>query len=172
MAAYPEFLPAPQVSGYGVETITGVSAVTFERGNTRQRRSIRRERHVFNLSLVLTMPDLWAWQSWANQYGYDWHTMNLQTHYAGLAGTTLLPHLVRYISDITIEPVGFDYVRVSLQAEMDANTLPGGLVDFTGNWYLGGTPAAPSSSNWVLGGTPASPSVNFIVAGSPGNPAA
>lgn len=172
MASYPGFLPAPQVASYATETIVGVSAVTFERGNTRQRRSIRRERIVFNLAMVFDIPQLWAWQSWANQYGYDWHTMNLQSHYAGLAGSTLIPHLVRYISDIQIEPVGFDQVRVSLQAEMDANTLPGGFVDFTGNWYLGGTPAAPSSANSVLGGTPASPSTNFIVAGSPGNPAA
>ena len=172
MASYPGYLPAPQVSGYATETIVGVSAVTFERGNTRQRRSIRRERIVFGLSMVLNTTDLWAWQSWANQYGYDWHTMPLVSHYSGLAGSTLIAHTIRYISDIVIEPVAFGYMRVSVQAEMDANTLPGGFVDFTGNWYLGGTPAVPSSSNRVLGGTPASPSTNFIVAGTPGNPAA
>ena len=172
MAQYPVGLPIAQVSDYAVDINHGVSSVLFERGNTRQRHFARQERHSFTISIVLSLADLWTWQSWANQYGYDWHYMPMVSNYSGFTGSKPVPHYIRYTSDISIQMLGADYVRVSVQAELDVNTLPQGAVDFTGNWYVGGTPAAPSSSNWILGGTPAAPSANNIIAGSPAYPAA
>lgn len=170
--SYPSGLPLPLVSGYGVNVDHGLSAVTFERGNTRQRRGVSRQRHVFSLSMILTIPHLWEWQSWANRYGYDWHLMDLQSSYSGAASTRLIPHTVRYISDISIQLIDHQRVQVSVQAEMDLDTLPIGIVVPSGDWYVGGTPASPSNSNNILAGTPAAPSSNVIIAGSPGLPAA
>lgn len=170
--SYPFGLPQPLVSGYGVDVNYGLSAVTFERGNTRQRRGVSRQRHVFSLSMILTIPQLWEWQSWANRYGYDWHLMDLQSSFSGAASVRLIPHTVRYISDISVQLVDHAHVQVAVQAEMDLNTLPIGAVIPSGDWYVGGTPASPSSSNSVQAGTPAAPSSNVITAGSPGVPAA
>lgn len=172
MAEYPSGLPLATVSGYEIAIDHGVSAVAFERGNTRKRHFAKQERHSFALSMVFSLSELWVWQSWANQYGYDWHYMPMVSNYSGFTGTTPVPHYIRYTSDIGIQMIAADYVRVTVQAELDVNTLPQGSVDFTGNWYLGGTPAVPSSSNWILGGTPAAPSANNIIAGSPAYPAA
>lgn len=171
MSAYPSTLPCPQIEGYQVDIDYGVSGVTFENGNRRQRRQFRQERHYFTFSLVLTTAQLWTWQSWANQFGYDWHYMNLESNYSGLAGQTLIPHYIRYISDISIEAVDIDYFRVSVQAEMDVDTLPIGVVEFTGDWLIANTPAAPATDR-IIAGTPAAPATDFIIAGSPAAPAA
>jgi hypothetical protein len=167
---YPLELPGPLVSGYQVDVSYGVTAVAFERGNTRQRRGVTSKRHVFGLSFVFTVPELWTWQSWASRHGYDWHYMDLISSYSGAARA--IPHLIRYTGDISFQTIDLERVRVSVEAEMDLNTLPLGDVVPSGDWIIGGTPASPSSANWILGGTPASPSTDFIIAGSPGNPAA
>jgi hypothetical protein len=171
MPTYPSTLPCPQIEGYQVNVDYGVAAVVFENGRRRQRRSASRERQIFSLSLVLTLPQLWTWQSWANQFGYPWHQMNLESHYAGLVGKTLVSHTIRYISDITIEPVDADYMRVSFQAEMDMDTLPAGIVQPSGNWIIARTPATPPT-DWIIAKTPAAPSTDTITAGTPATPAA
>ncbi len=167
---YPSGLPNALVQDYRVEVSHGVSAVAFERGNTRQRRSVNTKRHVFGLSMIFTMPQLWEWQSWANAYGYDWHYMDMISSYSGASGA--IPHLVRYIGDISFQTVDLEHVRVSVQAEMDLNTLPLGDIVPSGDWIIAGTPAAPSNSNSIQAGTPAAPSTDFIIAGTPGVPAA
>jgi hypothetical protein len=168
MTAYPSSLPLPQIEGYQVAVTIGTSGVQFENGNSRRRRSARQERHVFSMALVLSVSDLWDWQSWANEFGYDWHYLNLTTSFAGFTTGRTLPHYIRYIGDISIEPVSASHVRVSFQAEMDLNTLPLGIIEQTGNVYVAGTPASPSSSNTIRAGTPASPSTDQIIAGTPG----
>jgi hypothetical protein len=168
LTAYPSTLPLPQIDGYQMAVNTGVSSVRFENGNTRQRRSARQERHVFALSLVLSVTELWTWQKWANEYGYDWHYLDLTTSFAGFTTGRTLPHYIRYIGDIAIQPVSASHVRVSIEAEMDLNTLPLGIIEQTGDVYVGGTPASPSNANTVIAGTPASPSTDVIVAGTPG----
>lgn len=173
MSDYPLTLPLPLVAEYAVQTVVGVSAVSFERGNNRQRRTASRERHTFSLSFVLTTAQLWEWQSWANQSGYDWHLMNLESAYSALSGSgaRLVPHYVRYISDITIETLGGGYLRVLVSAELDLGRVPASNITPTGNWYVGGTPATPAA-NTITAGTPASPAVNTITAGTPILPAA
>lgn len=173
MAEYPTTLPGPQIAEYGISNIFGLSAVRFERGNNRQRRGAKRDRIVFGLSFVFSTAQLWTWQSWANRYGYDWHTMPLESAWSGQSSTgeTVVPHTVRYISNIDIQPIGNGYVRVSVQAEMDVNTLPQGIVVQTGNWYVARTPSNPAT-DVIIAGTPASPSTNVIIAGTPDLPAA
>jgi hypothetical protein len=96
--------------------------------------------------------------------------MDLISGYSGAARA--ITHLIRYIGDLSFQTVDLEHVRVSVQAVMDLNTAPLGDIVPSGDWIIGGTPASPSSTNWILGGTPASPSTDFIIAGSPGNPAA
>lgn len=165
---YPSALPTALVQDYRVEVAHGVTAVAFERGNTRQRKRATTRRHVFGLSMVFTVPELWTWQSWANRYGFDWHYMNLISSYSGAARA--IPHLIRYIGDISVQTVDLEHVRVSVEAEMDINTLPLGEVIPTGDWIIGGAPDDPSA-DFIIGVTPASPSTDFIIAGSPGVPA-
>lgn len=173
MAEYPSTLPAPQVSDYAIETAMPISAVTFERGNRRQRRGARKDRQVFTLSFIFSTAQLTVWQLWANQSGYDWHNMDLESPYSGLTldEAILIPHTVRYISDISLQLLAPDVFRVSVTAEMDVTTVPQGILAPSGNWYVAGTPASPAT-NTITAGTPASPAANFIVAGSPANPAA
>lgn len=173
MAEYPSTLPGPQIADYGVSNIFGLSAVRFENGGTRQRRGAKRDRIVFSLSFVFSTAELWVWQSWANAQGYDWHTMDLESAWSGLSSTgeTVIPHTVRYISDISTYPLGSGYHRVAVQAEMDVNTLPQGVVVQTGNWYVARTPSNPATDR-IIAGSPSAPSTDVIIAGSPDLPAA
>ena len=166
---YPSGLPCALVQDYRVEVAHGVSAVAFEHGNTRQRRGVTTRRHSFGLTMVFTVPQLWTWQSWANQHGYDWHYMNLISSYSG--ASRAIPHLIRYTGDISFQTIDLEHVRVSVMAEMDLDTLPLGFVIPSGDWIIGGTPDDPST-DFIIGGTPDDPSTDFIIAGSPGNPAA
>jgi hypothetical protein len=168
VTTYPSNLPSPQIADYQVNVFSGVSSVTFEAGNTRQRRSARQERYAFRLSVVLSKSELWSWQAWANTYGYDWHYLDLISNFSGFTTDIAIPHYVRYTSDIQIQPLGADYFMASFDAEMDLSTLPLGLVQQTGDVIIGGTPASPSNSDSIQAGTPASPSTDFIIAGQPG----
>lgn len=173
MTDYPSTLPLPAIADYAVQTVMGVAAVAFENGNRRQRRTSRRERHTFNLSFTFTTAQLWTWQSWANQYGYDWHQMLLESAYSGFSATgdRLILHYIRYTSDIDIEAIGNGYLRVTVSAELDLDRPPSGNIVPTGNWYVAGTPASPAT-NTITAGTPASPATDTITAGTPATPAA
>lgn len=173
MAQYPATLPGPLVAEYGVNNVFGLTAVRFENGGSRQRRGAKRDRIVFALSFHFSTAQLWTWQSWANGEGYSWHTMELESAWSGLSGTgeTVIPHTVRYISDIVIEPLGAGYVKATVQAEMDVNTLPQGIVVQTGTWYVARTPSNPATDR-IIAGTPAAPSADVIIAGTPDLPAA
>lgn len=173
MAGYPSTLPTPQIDGYATQIDYGYSAIAFENGNKRQRKRYKKELYYFQFSLILTSTQLWTWQSWANDFGYDWHWMQMQSNYVGAAGATVSRHYIRYTGDISIEAIDGIYYRVTVQAEMDINTLPEGVITFTGNWIRAGTPASPSNSNNILAGTPDAPSnSNTIIAGTPSYPAA
>jgi hypothetical protein len=167
---YPKSLPCPQIDDYSYEVDYGAAQVIFENGRGRQRRMAASGKYVFNLSLVLSMSQVWQWQSWANQYGYEWHYMPLMSDFAGVKEQTLVPHFVRYISDISFEPVDIGYMRASFQAELDSNTLPKGIVEQTGDIIIAGKPASPSA-DIIIAGKPASPSADIIVAGVPGQTA-
>lgn len=173
MVAYPSDLPLPLVADYAVSTVRGVDAVKFERGNRRQRRTAKRERQVFALAFTFSMAQLYEWQTWANAYGYYWHTMNLESPWSGLSasGSALIPHTVRYISDLSIEAITAGYVNVYVQAEMDVSSVPQGILAPSGNWYVAGTPASPAA-NRVIAGTPSAPATDVIIAGTPASPAA
>ena len=129
---------------------------------------------MFVLSLVLSTAQLWQWQNWANAYAYDWHWMKLASDLAGFRADPLIGHYIRYISDISIEPLDAKYFRVSVQAEMDLNTVPVGIFDPTGNWIVARTPASPSSPDVVFAENAAgvAPATDNIAAGYPGLPAA
>lgn len=168
---YPAILPCPQIDGYQVAVVYGTTGVRFENGMSRRRKGPKREQHVFSLSIVLTTAQLWTWQSWANDYGYEWHWINLPSNYAGATAETAVPHYIRYIGDITIEPVDALYFAVSVQAELDINTKPGELFEPTGDWIIGMSPATPPG-NVISAETANGIATDQINAGIPGLTAA
>lgn len=116
MPDYPSTLPLPQAEDYGHSVLSGNTAVKFEHGNTRQRAKMSANQYYFNLAFVLTTAQLAAWQIWATRYGYDWHSIVL-TGKPFLSSTSLLPTTLRYVSDITIEPLSGNYFKATVTAE-------------------------------------------------------
>lgn len=171
-SSYPAGLPAPQFAGYANETNVGLSAVQFEAGNRRQRRTAAKDREAFAVFFQFTTQQWWQWLSWVNQYGYDWHSLKLASAYSGLSisGEILIPHTVRYTSDIGFELVSPGIFRVSTQLEMDVSTVPQSIFTPSGNIYAAGTAASPATDK-IVAGTAASPSSDIIIAGTATLPA-
>jgi hypothetical protein len=170
---YPVGLPLPQVDSYSLQLSMGFTSTVFEGGNTRQRRRAMRERYIFSLSFVLTTAQLWTWQSWANMYGYQWHTMLLASDYSDQAGLglTVVPHTIRYISNISFETLSVGIIRAYVGAEMNIGNIPSYVIVPSGNWYFAGTPPLPSA-DIISSGTLNAPSINVVISGSPSIPAA
>lgn len=171
MATYPSNLPAPLIAEYSNSVNFGLSAIQFETGHRRQRRGAKRERQVFGLALVMPRALQYQWQTWINQYGYDFHYLDLESNWSGGTGQTLIPHFVRVIGDIVVEEIDGMNVKITYQVEMDLNTLPTGAFVPSGNWYVARTPSTPPTDR-IIAGTPSSPSTDWVIAGTPGIPAA
>lgn len=159
MANYPASLPQPQVEGYQVEIDYGIRNTLFENGNRRQRKVFQFERTVVTMTLVLSSAQLWTWQKFANDAGYDWHYMDFPSQYSGRPQFAKA-HLVRYIGDISITAIDPRYYRVTLQAEVDMTAVQQSAAVFSGNWVISDRTAALLSAEETL------------VAGSPRFPAA
>ena len=171
---YPATLPCPQIEGYQVSVTYGTTGVMFENGITRRRHGPKKEMHIFSIALVLSTAQLWTWQSWANVNGYDWHWMGLASDVFGFRGTIMQKHYIRYISDITINPVDAKYFRVSFQAEMDINFTTPGIFEPSNRWLIGKRPVAPATPDVVIAeiAPGVAPATDNISAGFPGLPAA
>lgn len=116
MPTYPSTLPLPSAEEYSFSNLVGSNAVTFEHGNTRQRIRTSRPQFYFSLTFVLTTTQLAAWQIWATRYGYDWHNINL-TGKPFVSSTNYIPTSIRYVSDISIEPLSDRNFKVTVSAE-------------------------------------------------------
>jgi hypothetical protein len=73
---------------------------------------------VYALEFVMTVEQLGDWQVWVNDNGYDYFTIdNLESYQSGLEGKVSSPHVIRFISNLTIDNPVFGWVRVKVQAE-------------------------------------------------------
>lgn len=119
---YPSAYPCPQISGYGLTVDRGFRRVTFDNGQSRQRRMYDEGPTVASLAFVLSVSDLYDWQTWVNEFGYDWFTMNLVSKWSATGEPSL--HRIRVISDLAIEALAQQFVKVSLTAEFDLTYTP------------------------------------------------
>lgn len=173
MTDYPSILPCPMASDYKGLVDFGLLAVKFNRGNTRRRRMASSRLETYDLSFAYTLQQLWTFQTWANQFGYDWHYMPIITHYSGFVDpANVLPTRVRISGDISITTLNADMFRVRFPIEVDTTTRPFGITVPSGDWIIAKSPDAPSSPNWIVAGTPPAPSTDTITAGTPVLPAA
>jgi len=173
MTDYPSLLPCPTVSEYKGAVDFRLTTVKFNRGNTRRRRQAANRLETYDLVFAYTAHQLWMFQAWANQFGYDWHYMPIVTHYSGFvdqAGTLL--HRVRITSDVTITALSADMFRVRISVEVDTASRPFGITVPSGDWIIAKTPAAPATPDWIIAQTPPAPSTDTISAGTPVSPAA
>jgi hypothetical protein len=173
MTDYPKILPCPMISEYKGLIDFGLSSVRFNRGNSRRRLVASHRLETYDLVFPYDTRQLWIFQSWANEFGYDWHYMPIVTHYSGFVdpASTLL-HRVRMTGDIVVSALGADVFRVRISIEVDTTTRPFGIIVPSGDWIIANTPVSPSSPDRVIAQTPQSPSLDIIKAGTPVLPAA
>lgn len=169
---YPADFVVPDRQPYAYQVDMGVVRSEMAAGNARQRRAYRIMPHYLALSFHMRIEELYLWQNWINQFGYDYFLCPVSVMYAGgpPAPANMRREVLRFTSDLQITMDGWNFVGVTVAAELsnDAQTAnpPIGL----GGWIVGGTPADPNSLQWYVGGTPAAPSPAWATGGTPGAP--
>jgi len=143
----------------------------FSAGNARQRRLYDIMPHALALSFHMRVEELFGWQTWVNQFAYSFFHCPVSTMFAGeppIPGN-LRYEILRFASDLSISADGWDWMAVSVAAELSndaqTNAPPIGL----GGWVVGGRPDFPSP-DWVRAGLPPDPSPDWIEAGTPAFP--
>jgi hypothetical protein len=171
---YPADFPIADRSPYTIAVDMGVIRSQMAAGNTRQRRAYRTMPHALALAFHMRVEHLFAWQQWINEFAYSWISMPVSTMYAGEPPTdsSIRREILRFTGDLAIAMDGWDWVSVSVTAELspDANASapPVGL----GGWIVAGTPEAAGPEGWVIAGTPGTPSEQWVIAGTPDLPSA
>lgn len=168
---YPASFPLPDRQPYAYGVDMGVVRSQMAAGNARQRRLYRFQPHMLQLSFHLRFEDLYEWQNWVSAWAYSWFALPVSTKYAGgpPIPSSIRPEVVRFTSDLAVTMEGWDYVAVTVAAEMSIDAEVRNPPIGVSGWVIGGTPAGPSDA-WMIGGTPASPSPDWAIGGTPDLP--
>lgn len=168
---YPSTLPSPTAGGYQINVSYGLLSTRFENGQARQRRTTKKEAKQLSLSFTFSGQQLWTWQSWANENGYNWHYASVLTDYSGIRPGTPMRHYIRYTGDISIEALGVNLYRAYVVAEVQVGSVPDIIFTPTGNWIIGRRPFNPPADT-ISAETAGGLATDIIKAGYPGLPAA
>ena len=169
---YPAKYPRPLIEGYQITTDMGVRRTEMNSGFAKQRRLYRTMPLYFNFTFTVKISDLHDWQIWVDDNAYDWFEMDATSHLSGYEGDNCSPHVIRFMSDLTITPIDHNFVNVNVKAEMSHEFKYEIPVPKTNDWIVARTPGNPATPDLYFAGTPVAPSVNDIQAGTPPFPAA
>lgn len=169
---YPTVFPIPDRQPYSYSVDMGLVRSEFAAGNSRQRRQYNTMPHMLALAFHLRVEELFLWQTWVNQFAYTWIHCPVSTMYAGQPPdpVNLRYETLRFASDIAVAMDGFDWLAITVAAELSNDAHSSAPPIGLGGWIIGGKPATPSPI-WTLAGTPAAPSPDWIEAGTPADPA-
>lgn len=168
MIIYPDEFPKPQMDGYSIGVDMGVLRTEFDTGRNRQRRNYKTMPHTFGFSFAVAIADLYAWLNWVNANAYEWFQLDAASFLTGAYGGNCSPHMVRFISDISMTPISQKFMQVTVAAEM-VDPLSDVPTSQVGVWIIGGTPDLPSI-DWFIAGEPDMPSIDFTNPGTPQYP--
>ena len=172
LEVYPAIFPVPDRQPYAYSVDMGLVRSEFAAGNTRQRRAYSIMPHMLSLAFHMRVEELFLWQSWVNQFAFTWIHCPVSTMYAGQPPdpANMRYEILRFASDLAVAMDGFDWIAVTVTAELSndahATAPPIGL----GGWIVAGLPTTPAA-DWEVAGTPAAPAPDWILAGTPDNPA-
>jgi hypothetical protein len=169
---YPGNFPVPDREPYSYAVDMGVVRSEMAAGNSRQRRAYKVMPHYLSLSFHMRIEELYLWQNWIDAFGYEWFVCPVSTMYAGgpPVPANLRDEVLRFTSDLAIGMEGWDWVSVTVAAELSGDAQASNIGYGTHGWVIGGTPADPSV-DWIIGGTPAAPSPDWVIAGTATFPA-
>jgi len=96
------------------------------------------------------------WLPWVTANGYDWFNMQIMSPHNPVV--ILSEHRCRFTSDTSMTKLGYDWVSVTISAEVLQSDTEDAL--------------SPSARTYdtIQGGTPSSPSADHIIAGDPVTP--
>jgi len=176
--AYPADYPIADRSPYSYQVDMGVIRSEMAAGNFRQRRVFKNMPHAIALVFHMSIETLHSWQAWVNENAYAYFTCPISTMYAGGPPTpgNIRAEVLRFTSDLAIAMDGFDYVAVTVGAELAPDAYVSSAYALNapvagGNWVIDGTPPAPSDPDDIIAGTPAAPASPTVSGGTPGAPA-
>jgi len=132
---YPDSFPTPTVAGYGIDVDMGLTRTEMEKGIAKQRRRYTNMPHKYTCNFVMDYSVLVSWQSWINEFGYDWFDIELSSMYSSLQDPNCLLHSARVISNLSITPLSARAWKVS--AILETVQVPADAPTVIGSWISG-----------------------------------
>ena len=182
---YPASFPAPMVEGYGINVDMGVISTQMSSGVRRIRRRHRSMPMVFSFNFAVKVLELDSWQTWVDSNAYTWFEIPATSFLTGMVQNDkhCSPHIVRFISDLSMSPINANAFTVQVAAELAPTSKYSRPGIFTDDWIIAGDPANPSANvptantytgSWVRAstGAPVNAATDWINSGSPAFPAA
>jgi hypothetical protein len=108
-------LPCPSISAFSYSANMGVLRTSIATGHARQRRLFKDQPRTYELNWLLTTSQLNQWETFAQQYGYDWHFLPMVT--GQVPDWHPAEHPIRYISNFEVNLAQRDLWEVTVQAE-------------------------------------------------------
>lgn len=148
MSSYPNNFRMMDHAPLPIDMDAGLTRVKFDSGAHRQRRRQDGLPRMYSAVFTMQRSDFPAWKDWVNANAYDWFTMPLKN---------CAPAQVRFTTNLSLQFVSFERVKVSVSIEMDRRSVTP-LPPVSDLWYV----ATTTTPDWVIAGGPPNPSPDMI----------
>lgn len=108
-------IPCPSIEAFSYTAAMGVLRTTAATAHARQRRLHKEQPRTYSLSWVLPTTELYKWEQFAQQYGYNWHFLPMVTGQVPIWFP--VEHPIRYIDDFQVQLIQRDLWEVTVTAE-------------------------------------------------------
>jgi hypothetical protein len=110
------------IEGYSIDVDAGLIR-SKDRGLPAQRRVFTTIPQTVKCKFTLSLREWGYWQEFITKEAPGWFWLDLPSMYAGLKAQRTFPHLVRLISQVTIDAKSSTHVAVSVTFEMSPSTF-------------------------------------------------
>ena len=116
--SYPKSFPDPLVNGYEISVNMGVIRSNMNTGTIQQRRKQKTMPTIFTLEFAVPLEILGSWQTWVNEFAYNYFTINIVSHLTGDTDSSCSPHVIRFITNLSLSPITSNVYSVTVSAEL------------------------------------------------------
>ena len=108
-------IPCPSIEQFSYTAAMGVLRTAVATSHARQRRLHKEQPRTYSLSWVLKTEDLYTWERFAQQHGYNWHFLPMVT--GQVPKWFPVEHPIRYIDDFQVQLLQENLWEVTVTAE-------------------------------------------------------
>lgn len=166
---WPAGFPEPVITPHDLSINMGISRVKMQAGNYKQRRYFKHMPTVWNIRWQANSNQMLLMVKWIHSNGFDWFNIPLVSMWSSENGELKTPTAVRLTSNVEIVAVEHNYFDITATVELSPDVFAGAVLP-SYIWIVGQEPQNPATPDWYIGETPAAPSTDVVIAGTPAAP--